>query len=324
MASTLRILFHGNCIDGLACFYLYKKAHAGHNVVGFPVSPNEERTWPQDPENIAEWDIVLLDISMPDEILRRWEATARSVRVIDHHATSEAVLTAARPASVIFSTDRCATFLTYQFLHPGRPIPDWVHMVDRIDRWKDVTFNDRAMREMLHPMAKLAVQGQLDLALQQMDSFANLSSRPVSTDLFTFILEGSARLGAKEHYLNSILSGGRPTAKWTIDEALATSWHLPSSWIGTTVFSVDTTGISCFDSTDASQMVFDRCPDVTVFVNYIKTSWIRQGHPQSKYKYCVRAREGIDLTVGGVFSGHPCAAGDVKQYEGTPLPFIIV
>jgi len=312
------VWYHGNCTDGFAAFSIYRTwaVAKGDTVAGYPVAPHDTRTWPIMPT--TEFTVAFLDVVPDEATLLRWEAAAQQTTVIDHHATSADTLLSdfasghfpQKKGTIIqFSTESCAAVLTHKWYLPTVPVPDWLGHVDRVDRWTDVTGDDLALREYLHAIAKLPVSEPEGTAkaLTRLDSFvARYSTEDIRA-------ESEKLLAAKTKRLDALLANRYRTSRVLVGPSYCTTRSLDPTWCGQTVFSIDTTGVFGFDSTLASHLVFSNCPEVTVFVNY------NQIGPQ-KYKYCVRSR-GFDVTYGGDFFGHPCAAGGVL--EGPKVPFLV-
>jgi hypothetical protein len=321
--TTLHIVFHGNCIDGWFSTYI---AHTGYHILAanagisysnvkdvklWPISPNQEWTWSAIP--IRGCHVLLLDVSLPEKWLMAWERAALSVYCVDHHVTSQPVW-AERPLSTI-RIDRCATWLTWELVYPELPVPEWVALIDRIDRWTDVTLEDRALRELMYPIATLPVKGQWEEALIATRQFLDLHAFPSFRSLQ--IENGKKALARKVDEFKAVLEK-QPVCVLTVDETHCTQWGLPDVWKGHRVFIVDGTGVA-IDSTDAGASIFDMYPDVSVFVTYRHKYYTnrRTGREEHTILYSVRAHEkaGIDLTAGSVFAGHPCSAGGMRAYE---------
>jgi len=318
------VLYHGNCTDGFASFALYYRwaTARGHRVTGKPVAPHDPGTWPAVPspsEGGPAIVTVFLDVLLPEESYRLWEAVSVRTLVIDHHSTSAdlAARLVSATTQVVFSTEACAAVLTYQYLYPGASVPDWVWHVDRVDRWCDVTTHDVALREYLQPIARLPVvdsDGQAK-ALRHLDDFVACYSAggPAMCDVINV---ADHLLGVKQRALNEILMRADMTARVVVEPSYCIAHLLDPRWDGQVVFSVDTTGVRGFDTTLAAHMVFQSCPEVTVFMNYIRIG-------KDRYKVCMRSK-GFDVTVHTagchVLSGHPCAAGGVLG--GKQVPFL--
>jgi hypothetical protein len=320
--SITRIVFHGNCIDGLGSYFLYRQSLGNDAIVeSYPVSPSDVRTWPADPT--PDMDVVLLDVCGARPVMERWATQAKSLLVLDHHETSAECL-ASLGTCAHYASDHCATYQTFRHLYPDAPIPDWVHMVERIDLWKGVTPFDRSMRELLHPIANLPVQKQCEEAMAQFRVFVEAYST-ASPAMLDLIAEGARRLAKKHFELDALLTASRHTIA-LIDQTLMERWGLDAGWLGRRVFIADTTRYSGFDTTEAAQRVFEQIPGVQCFINYHLSSWLDKSTRQQCHKYTYHARsiEGVDLTVGGFLDGHRCAAGTSRQYHGVPLPFLLI
>jgi hypothetical protein len=318
--TTLHIVFHGNCIDGWGAAYiaqsdvgaLTEKAGLPYESVAdvqmWAISPNQSWTWSKIP--VRGCHVLLLDVSLPASWLSTWERAALSVHCVDHHVSSVPVWTG-REDRAVLCMDRCATWLTWELVHPEEAVPDWVAFVDRIDRWCDVTEEDRAVRELLHPIAQMPVKGQFDEALTQMHAFILRYTYPSLRALQAE--QGRAALALKTAALQKAL-GERPTCQVSVDVEKCALWSLPADWLGQKVFVLNSTGVQV-DSTEAAAALFELHADVNVFVNYRHKSYVnRRGIVEKSIVYSVRAREGcgLDLTAGAVFAGHPCAAGGAR------------
>jgi hypothetical protein len=179
-SPTLHIVFHGNCIDGwLSAYIASGSLRALAANAGFPyesvatyemwaISPNQAWTWKRVP--VEGCHVLLLDVSLPEEHLKAWESAALSVHCIDHHA-SNLPQWSERETKGVLKTEHCATWLTWGLAHPGEAVPDWVALADRIDLWTGVTAEDRALREVLYPLAVLAVRGLYREAFEQTRAF---------------------------------------------------------------------------------------------------------------------------------------------------------
>lgn len=318
-------IYHGNCTDGFAAFSIYHKwaMTKGWTVVGYPVAPQDARTWPAIPS--TEFTVAFLDVVPDGTALLLWEKAASHTTIIDHHASSsEAFLSdpvvgnfPQKKGQVIhFSIESCAAILAHTKYYPLEPVPDWLRHVDRVDRWTDVTPHDLALRESLHAIAKIPVSHPgpegTARALALLDTFIRLYSAS-GPDALDLIAESERLLAAKKTKLDALLSNPRRTSRIKVDPDYCEETWCPPSWCGQVIFSIDTTGVYGFDSTLASHLVFTKCPEVTVFINYNQFA-------DRNYKYCVRSRD-FDVTQGDLFRGHPCAAGGVLK--GPSSPFLV-
>ena len=319
-AYQTTILFHGNCIDGwFSAYFAYHALASRGEIQLFPIAPSQPNTWPSS-EMMEGTDVWLLDVSVPQHFREEWlEAGARSVSCIDHHATAiEQWPSHACP----IHTECCAALQTHQHFYPDTPIPEWLHSIDRIDRWVDVSYEDRCLREFLYIIARKPVQRQMPMAFQETDQFIYcMTNHPETYEWY--LSEGKRILTEKDTSLKRILQ--EKGTFLTIDDELQVKWDLPHSWNGLRVFIMDNSDVA-LDTTEASHLIFTENKDVRVFINYRKKLFYTKGPSKvmkSMTVYSARSN-GLDLTVGTVLRGHPSSAGaSLVQGEAVSFPFLL-
>ena len=320
------IIFHGNCCDGLGAAHLLSLESSGDSLY-FPVSPSNKATWPN-PSALKGYEIVFADVCFDREDMLAYGSisaeSGKSLLVFDHHPQSAIIAAAESPfhPSSVISTAHCATHLIWTAQHPAESIPRWVEMLDDIDNWRNITPEHRAFRELVHPIAKTAVDKNPQLALME---FGYLVNERLATEegFASVIAEGQALLTAKLVRHEEMLTVC-PTSRVPVKDS---PWPLPISWMGD-VYVVNTSkefiGACQFDTTLMSEILFERLPEVNVFVNYHVVKWLRNGKQHRKFVYHARARDSarIDLTQCPVLKGHPSAAGgQEEEREGVPTYF---
>jgi hypothetical protein len=322
MSHAFTILFHGNCIDGwFAAYIAHEALKQSGKVQMFPISPQQSNHWPSI-QKMAGTHILLVDVSVEKHHRDAWEqGGALSVDIMDHHHTSISQW----PEGKI-KVEHCAAILVFQHFCPGLPIPTWLHVVDRIDRWDNPTEEDRCMREIFNQIVKKPVEqrscteaiANTQLLMQQLDD-------PVMVR--TYIEQGRVILAAKDNQLLGTLSKlGRI---YTITPDMCAKWQLPNSWLGANVFIVNNTEV-VIDSTEAAHIVFMYHPGVNVFINYRKKSFLKKemGNVVQKaaYVYSARSRD-FNITEGTFLKGHPTSAGaSLTVGEAGPVesfPFLV-
>lgn len=319
-AFQTTILFHGNCIDGwFSAYFAYNALRHNGEIQLFPIAPSQPNTWPS-AETMEGTDVWLLDVSVPEHFREEWlEAGARSVSCIDHHATAIEQW----PADMCpIHTECCAALQTHQHFYPDTPVPEWLHSIDRIDRWVDVSYEDRCLREFLYVIARKPVQHLMGEAFQYTDRFIYcMTNHPETYEWY--LSEGKKILTAKDVSLKKILK--EKGTFLTIDDELQIKWDLPQSWNGIRAFIMDNSDVA-LDTTEASHLIFTEHTDVRVFINYRKKLFYTKGAQRvmkSMTVYSARSN-GIDLTVGTVLRGHPSSAGaSLVLGEASHFPFLL-
>jgi hypothetical protein len=319
MSQPSTILFHGNCIDGwFSAYFAFCQLQHNGPVQLFPIAPSQPNTWPS-ATTMKGSDIWLLDVSVPAEARNQWmEAGAASIQCIDHHATAIEHWPADKCP---IHTDCCAALQTWKHFYPDVEVPEWLHSIDRVDRWVNVTYEDRCLREYLHDIARKPVQRLMKEAFDLTYSFVYWMGANPKESLQAYCQQGRQLLAQKDAELMDLLKQG---IKVTVTPDIANTWQVPHEWIGKTVFLIDTTMLT-LDTTEASHLVFIHHAEVDIFINYRdKSFWTRENRtPKSMVVYSARSRT-INLTEGTIFKGHPTSAGATLLHSETnAFPFRI-
>jgi hypothetical protein len=316
------IIFHGNCIDGWfsAMVYLINNPTAASMpIYYYPISPSLPWTWPK-MDSLRGHHVVVTDVMVTEQILREWRSVAASLFCVDHHESSKHIADAHSDCCV-HDTSCSATLLMHKSFNPTQPIPEWIEEIDRIDLWRDVTDDDRSIREVLHQIALLPVNHNPHRAFDEAYNYISArQTNPMAKGHYAY--QGSMLLKEKEDGLASILNHGSVVE---ITPELVTAWNLSTDWEGKRGFIIDTTSIT-LDTTEAAHLAFIQNPEADFFVNYrLKTYVNRFKITEKSYIYSARSRKGFNLTKGSILAGHPCAAGASLMLTGVgdPIPFVM-
>jgi hypothetical protein len=307
------IIYHGNCIDGWFSAYIARTAIQERGPAQmFPISPNQVRTWPTKQE-LSDTHILLLDISVPKQYRTMWlKAGAKSILCIDHHSSS---IEHWEANECPINVESCAALQTYQYFYPNMAVPAWLNAIDRIDRWDNVTYEDRCIREMLSIIAHKPVRGSLEEAIHLTQLF--IYSMETNQHIENYLTQGKQILDQKDASLTQIIQRGQMVL---VSQEVMDAWKLPESWHHHVIFILDNSNIS-IDTTEAAHLFFLMQPNATVFINYRKQHILGKDYPQ--YVFSARAR-GLDITQGTILKGHPAAAGAMVVAEpGVHLPFVM-
>lgn len=122
------VLYHANCPDGFgAAWAAWKKFKNGADYI--PVSP---ATLPA--QTLRGKDIYCVDISYPEQIMKKLVRDNACVTVIDHHVTARENVKHAMHYSFDLNHSACA--LTWKFFHPGIAMPRMLRHIEDMDIWK--------------------------------------------------------------------------------------------------------------------------------------------------------------------------------------------
>jgi hypothetical protein len=280
---------------------------------------------------LASTHILLVDVSVPPSTRDAWiSGGALSVNCIDHHQSAIADWPADKCP---IQTNHCAALQAFSIFFPTLPIPSWLHSIDRMDRWENVTYEDRCLRELLSIIAHKPVQKMIDEAIRMTEEFMYLLAP-------AYVLQiGKSMLEMKDAELMKIISKGKTFC--LTDEHLA-KWGLNPSWLNKKLFIMDTTDIT-LDSSEAGHLVFLHQPEMDVFINYRKKVFYakdakivkdakdamevvgKKNYPKKKtmFVYSLRSQT-FDVTESSIFKGHSTSAGVSLIVGDAPIfPFLL-
>lgn len=137
------VIYHANCTDGFGA------AYAAWKKFGDTASYIPLKTQVEIDLDLKDKEVYVVDYSFVAEVDAKVRAEAKSLVVIDHHQSAEAVVTA-HPSNV-FDQSHSGAVLAWQYFHPGTEVPELLLYVEDHDIWKfmlpaNIEFN-AALRE---------------------------------------------------------------------------------------------------------------------------------------------------------------------------------
>lgn len=131
------VIYHGQCTDGFgAAWCFHHNDPLGYEF--YAASYGNEPPW----SRIKDRDVYLVDFSYPRAVLLKMAETARSIVVLDHHATAKADLAGIEQEAngyamqVIFDMNRSGAGLAWDFLFPEQPRPALLGHIEDRDLWR--------------------------------------------------------------------------------------------------------------------------------------------------------------------------------------------
>lgn len=322
MSTQTVILYHANCIDGWFSAYLMRSSriYAGEESPRLlAITPSCPNTYPA-PQELAGYHVMMVDVSVDSEIRSRWlDGGVLSVKCIDHHESAHAHWPA---DSSPIHTHECTAMQVGREVTRDEEMPEWLKMIDRIDRWDHPTYEDRCLREMLLRIAHLPGQGKEEQAIAETTEFIMLWDD--AEKRADYLRQGAELLRVKEDALLAEFSKGRFV---TVDETSLTTWNLPETWKGVRLFLLDTSHVT-IDSTEAAHVAFEHYPDAEVFINYRRKMFKSKSASRRTNEmivYSARSRSFALTGDGSIFQGHSSSAGASVLINGAAsqrLPFL--
>jgi len=126
--SSIVILFHANCIDGLfgaLTFYLIYDKKAEY----IPVQHGKP------PPDVKGKDVFLVDFCYPAPILENMFRTAKTLYVLDHHLTAENDLQKIPDKCKFFDPNESGATLAWKYLFRDKAMPQIYNYVRARDLW---------------------------------------------------------------------------------------------------------------------------------------------------------------------------------------------
>lgn len=148
MLHPATIIYHGECPDGFGAAYAAWRRY-GARADYVPMHHGE----PWQPFGLADRDVFILDFSFPPDELIAMAEVARSVYLLDHHATARSpwadMLEPAPgagslaihrhpelPLIVAFDLNKSGARLGWEHFHPTEPLPLTIAHIEDQDLWR--------------------------------------------------------------------------------------------------------------------------------------------------------------------------------------------
>jgi len=122
----VKVIYHANCIDGFTAAWCAWKVY-DDSATYIPAQYGEP------PPDVAGDDVLVLDFSYSRDVLLAMKASAKSLRVLDHHKTAEANLAGLN--FCVFDMDRSGAGIAWDELKTGAR-PPLVDYVEDRDLWR--------------------------------------------------------------------------------------------------------------------------------------------------------------------------------------------
>jgi len=169
-------IYHGNCADGFTSAWAMWRAlpdtefHAG--FFGTP------------PPDCTDREVVLVDFSYKRPVLLEMAKVAKSILILDHHASAEKDLVDLPDnVTTVFDMNRSGARITWEYYHPGTEVPLMILHVEDRDLWR---FNLENTREFQSNMFSY------EYTFENWDKIHSIMSNGRNDEYWKFISEGSA------------------------------------------------------------------------------------------------------------------------------------
>jgi oligoribonuclease NrnB/cAMP/cGMP phosphodiesterase (DHH superfamily) len=131
------VIYHDRCPDGTAAAWpFWRERHA--DFVGGKIRFEGWMYGRPPPSEIKGLNVVIVDFSFPRRELIAMASTAKSIVVLDHHATAQRDLEGDLPANVskIFDMDRSGAQIAWDYVYPNTPRPWFIDLIGDRDLYR--------------------------------------------------------------------------------------------------------------------------------------------------------------------------------------------
>ncbi|RDH86425.1 MAG: phosphohydrolase [endosymbiont of Escarpia spicata] len=125
-------IYHANCADGFGAAWAVRQALP--NVVDFYPA-----NYDQEPPDVTDRDVIIVDFSYPYEVLAKMADEARQIFLLDHHENANADLSRLFDDNTIigqFDLEKSGAILAWEFFHPGKEPPQLLKHIEDRDLWR--------------------------------------------------------------------------------------------------------------------------------------------------------------------------------------------
>lgn len=131
-------IYHAHCMDGFTAAWIVHRA-IGDSVEFISAGYGDA------PPDVTGADVIIVDFSYTRDVLTAMSAEAKSLIVLDHHATAQAALKDLMlpNATIIFDMQRSGAQLAWDHFRPGLLRPRLVDYVGDRDLWQFKLFQSR-------------------------------------------------------------------------------------------------------------------------------------------------------------------------------------
>jgi oligoribonuclease NrnB/cAMP/cGMP phosphodiesterase (DHH superfamily) len=139
-------IYHGGCDDGFGAAWAVRRA------LGFDVDFHPG-VYQQDPPDVADRNVVMVDFSYKRPVLDAMAARARSILILDHHKTAaedligfptpplswggyDRLIAQAGCVHAMFDMNRSGAGMAWDFFHPDSERPEFIDYIEDRDLWR--------------------------------------------------------------------------------------------------------------------------------------------------------------------------------------------
>lgn len=125
------VIHHGDCPDGVGAASIVWSTLDPAKVQFFPAYHGRES-----PREIEGKNVLILDFSYPETVLKTMLTQAKSILILDHHKTAMKALEFLPDHQKVFDMNKSGVSLTWEYFYPDKPMPLFYQYIEDGDLWR--------------------------------------------------------------------------------------------------------------------------------------------------------------------------------------------
>lgn len=143
MSKDIIVIYHGNCADGFGAAWSVRHAIGEDGVEYYP------GVYQHQPPDVKGKRVIFVDFSYKKAVIEKMAETAKSILIIDHHASAQEDLVGFTdhkdqqggwlPSAgvwVLFDMKKSGAMLAWEYFNPGEEPPALIKHIQDRDLWK--------------------------------------------------------------------------------------------------------------------------------------------------------------------------------------------
>ena len=159
MADRTLCIYHGGCDDGFGAAWVVRKALGERDVEFYPAG------YQQEPPDVTDCRVLIVDFSYKRPVLEKMAKIAKSVTILDHHATAQRDLEDMLTTGEItgrFDMTHSGALMAWRWFYADVSSPMLLLYIEDRDLWrKNLPNNDKIIMALRSHPQKFEVWDQL-------------------------------------------------------------------------------------------------------------------------------------------------------------------
>ena len=135
------VIHHGDCPDGVGAASIVWSFNQAEGLTKVKLDSTKVKFFPawhgrEPPREIEGKNVLILDFSYSEPILRTMLTKCKNLLVLDHHKTAMKALEFLPEHQKVFDMNKSGVSLTWEYFHPGMEMPMFYRYIEDGDLWR--------------------------------------------------------------------------------------------------------------------------------------------------------------------------------------------